>query len=251
MDNHDNHDLFKEMYYFEHERRETINGRISLPIGVLPILIGAGLYCLDTQDEVSLGNWTCLFHISLTLYFCSLTVTTYFLMRAYLGYKYSYLPLPSEIDKYSKDLMDYFDNVPESERVQLVHQKVRIYLEGLYRDNTSSNMIENERKLQFLWRAGYFFIISVVIGAVMGFLYFAGKEDNLKKPTKVEIVNQTESNFSVRGGEQKMGDNNQRPSSSPTSSASQKPEPKPPAPRIINENFERIPDRPPTKPNSQ
>lgn len=53
----DNHDLFKEMYYKELSHRNTINSRISIPLGLLPLLIGGGLYVYNNREFVQLGEW--------------------------------------------------------------------------------------------------------------------------------------------------------------------------------------------------
>ncbi|MGQ7279984.1 hypothetical protein ACT91Q_18730 [Brevibacillus thermoruber] len=249
----DRHELYKEMYYYELEQKEKINNRLGILIGILPVLFGAGFYCLENSDQVNLGNWTTIFYIILSLFLLSLVLTTIYIIRTYLGYKYRYLSLPSDIEQYLHALRGFYEsegNYTEEVVNQLISSDLKEFLTNIYIENTNFNMIENERKLQFLWRAGAFFTASIVCGALLGMLYFWGKDDQLQKPIKVQVVNVNGFSPLEKGGVIQVSDNlTNRPPN-----ASQNPKPTPPKPRIINENFDRVPQRPsentPPKPKS-
>lgn len=237
MKKFDNHDLFKEMYYHELERRDAINGRIGIPLGVLPLLIGAGLYIYDNKDNVDFGSWNWAFNSALIVYCLLLLLASYNLSRAYIGYKYGYFPLASDLEKYKDNVFSFYEDEDEETQNELVSIKIRIFLTKLYKENTDRNMIQNERKLQFLWRSGLFIISSLLVGAAIGSFYFLGQKEELKKPIKVQIVN-IQSNDSKQGGEQTMGDKDQQ---NPPKN-SKKTEPEEPKARILNENFNKIPE---------
>lgn len=56
MNNKEIRDLFKAAYEFEHQRKDAFNSRLSFPLTVMILIIGAASYFLD-KTHLSNLNW--------------------------------------------------------------------------------------------------------------------------------------------------------------------------------------------------
>src|SRR3990172_5925292 len=93
-------DFYKEMYYFELKRKDTLNSSLGLPIGIVILLAGGVLYYIQNLPVLSLDVWPGVFFATFILGGICLAVAIVFLVLALWNHEYSYLPTPSEIEAY-------------------------------------------------------------------------------------------------------------------------------------------------------
>lgn len=168
-------DLFKEMYYFELERKESINSRISVPIGVITILSGAVFYFLNIIDKVPNMKLKLSVKIIFWLFLIVVISTIVLTAMAYYGYKYFYIPIPRDIEKDYKIIQDYYDenytkyfkSKTQETKDELINKKFDEYLCQRYMDATTSNTKLNTRKLRLLRYAGWGILISLFLGLIL------------------------------------------------------------------------------------
>lgn len=79
------------------------------------------------------------------LYFALLAINIYFVVRAYIGYKYKYMPLPSEIDNYFEQLQKYYSNTNHNLDLTSIQTKayhrIKEYLKDEYKKKYRSKYV--------------------------------------------------------------------------------------------------------------
>lgn len=106
-------DFYKEMYYFELQRKDNLNSSLGLPIGIVILLAGGVLYYIQNLPVLFLDVWTVVFFATFILGGICLAVAIVFLVLALWNHEYSYLPTPSEIEAYRKALIQYYKQNPD------------------------------------------------------------------------------------------------------------------------------------------
>lgn len=200
-------ELLKEMYYHELEQRDKINDRVSIPLGVLFLLIGGAAYYANNISGLINNNWYSIFIVLYALYIILIVLSIYYAVRAYYGYGYVYIPkakiINSNIDYYinyyNNNYEKYFKSKTDKTKEELIEIDVKSRLYPLYRDAIDINRELNKKKIKYLRRLGWAIVIAIIIGAVSVFPYYAIKNnDNIQK---VQIVNQVLDQTIDKGGE--------------------------------------------------
>ncbi|MGH7770675.1 MAG: hypothetical protein ACREQA_00385 [Candidatus Binatia bacterium] len=178
--------LYKEMYYFELKRKDTLNSSLGLPIGIVTILAGGALYYVQNLPSLSLDVWTSVFFITFILGSICLAMATLFLVLALWNREYSYLPTPSEIEAYRKALLHYYEqnpNVPPGP-----DEDFRRFLCEQFCRHVEKNTQSNDSK------SGHLHVgLGWVIGAIVLFAVSIGPFYEIRlteeRVQKVKVVN--------------------------------------------------------------
>lgn len=94
-------DLYKELYFFEHDRKAKLTDSLALPIGVLGLLFGGVFFLFQhipaTAPNQYLAVWffLTLAHLAVLL----LLLTAYCLIRALHNYAYYFLPRLTKLEE--------------------------------------------------------------------------------------------------------------------------------------------------------
>lgn len=146
--------FFKEQYYFELERRDSLNKSLGLPFAMLTALAGSATYLLE---ELPRG-----FHespIRHELLFGSVMVLAacaYCLVRAWWNHQYEHIPLAQQISSFEDQLREYSrcDSEDSFSAKRYFWSDVRARLVSA----ATTNALSNERKsgyihlgIKFLW----------------------------------------------------------------------------------------------------
>lgn len=229
-------DFYKEMYYFELKRKDTLNSSLGLPIGIVTILAGGVLYYVQNLPALSLDVWTIVFFVTFLLSSICLAAATLFLILALWNHEYSYLPTSSEIEVYRKALVQYYEQNPTV--IPGLEEDFHSFLCSQLCKHVEQNTRSNDSKSGYLhdglgWVIGAIVFLAVSIGP------FYKIQPAEKRVQKVEVLNFTPSKEGKVMSEKDAGG---------SGTGSQKPPPKPTSPsgRVIKEGQQ---PPPPSKPS--
>ena len=154
--------LYEQMYYKEYDRKEKLNARLSIVITIFTIITGLISYILNDYiliyDKIGAHRIILLhmFIVALILYLTSF----YFAIRTFIGYKYLYIPSANDIDEAFINSKQYFESYYELNKEyfkqqgitceQLCEEHAKKMMIDLYKETSSFNFIQNNKKTKFL-----------------------------------------------------------------------------------------------------
>lgn len=233
-------ELFKQMHNFELEQKERINARISIPIGILSLLVGGFIYYFRNSNHLVSGGWLYAFYISLAIYAGLIIHALLLVKRAYFGHDYGYMPKASEIHAYVDYYANYYDNYLAGQTQQskddYIESQLNNRLYEIYIVAIDKSIVSNELKNRYLSSIGGVLIALIIIGAFSMISFYCAQDKDYCE--KVFIVN-----YNDRGGDIVAKDENNISVDSKQKVTPPPPEPPPLEARIINETFELNPPK--------
>ncbi|WP_281323476.1 hypothetical protein [Flavobacterium aestivum] len=173
-----NIELYKEIYAEELKTKIYIDSQVGLPMNLIVILIGVGLFLFQkhylNHHHTSLDKLL-LIRSLFAILGGMLAFSIMYLMKMYLNafYKYQYLPISSDLQK--KELE--FINSNRFETKELKNReigKVQIgfdkYLLDCYINTSSNNRVINDERMKAFHLCKLFLMISIFLIALIGFL---------------------------------------------------------------------------------
>lgn len=154
-------ELYKDIYYKELIRKEEIHKNLTIPIGILIALIGAISYFY--KQLIFECNFTNVLQIEILIFFFfSIIVTIYYLIRIFYSYEYKYISDPEEMEKYRNELIEYYkstlDNIEENQSFN----DFNLFLINQYVQTSTFNIMNNDRKVHFLFLTKRWLIITII-----------------------------------------------------------------------------------------
>lgn len=252
-------DIYQQFYFSEVDRKEYINNSLAIPLGIISAIATAFVVVAKEIDiPFDVFEKTQLFFLALTA-FC-LIATTYFLIRAWLGYPYGHMPRANELLTYFKELNKYYIELelPESEAKSKAEEETLEYISEKHAEYAEMNSVHNDKKSLYLFRANIGTVLSVILLVLSSAPYVINEICSPEKPKQIELkdfnnlINNVKSSKSensltkieiVNLKELKMPETTPpKPTQSPNSSAQpQKPPPQKPTPpqgRVSLEHLE-------------
>ncbi len=139
-------DFYKELYFFEHERRHSLDNSVTGPASVLVLLIGGMLYYLQSLPSFDSGNsWSLGFYFTLGTVVVSLVATSVFLSLARMNYSYYFIPRVPAIDEYRLALLEH-----HTPNLDLAAQDFETFLIEHYKTASYQNTGNNHTKSGWL-----------------------------------------------------------------------------------------------------
>jgi hypothetical protein len=161
-------EFYKEHYFNELRRREELAGRITLPFGVLSILIGGFVAAFR---EVKKPDSTIEYVIAILLVGASLLAGLVIinLWRSYHNNTYWVIETPAQILRYKEDLASYYEEIG-AEKGGDPNKKalweVLNYIDGEYAKHADYNSRINDRRSFFLLQANTYLAITIAVAAL-------------------------------------------------------------------------------------
>lgn len=218
----DIHGFCKEHYFFEADRRHQLTGSLSIPIGVLTVLIGTVLVMVqgmrmpfNMMDKVQISI------LSLSAVF--MLASIYFLIRSYFNYSYGYIATPEELKHYYDKLIAYYKAINAGVGSNAA-EELEEYITCEYAKYAHRNALNNNQKSYYLHKANGFLVgalITILLSGIPYLIHIVSAPTNVQK---IEIVN-----FKPMGGD-KMAEEKQEVK--PTQIV----KPSPPPGRVIKES---------------
>jgi len=103
-------ELFKDMYYFELDRKEKLNAKVNLPITIIMLICGAIVYFTRSINMFGIDLISIFFWILYAGLLISTIITVYYICRSFYDYPYEYIPTASDFEKDINNLQEYYED---------------------------------------------------------------------------------------------------------------------------------------------
>lgn len=220
-------DYYRDHYCLEVTRRGELTNGLSLPLGILSLLI-AGLVVVAQAIRLPLDGLATAQLVVMCVALAFVLLTAYFLARSYYNYGYGYTPTAQEIKKYKEDLAAYYVAIGDSEAAarSKAEDEALDHLDSEYAQHAHRNRINNNTKSSYLHKANGALIAAVVSTLAAGAIFLVSSFTAVRDVPEVRVVNLSEmtmTNPSNTSGQTQQQTNTQ----SPTVPAPVKPSPPP------------------------
>jgi heme/copper-type cytochrome/quinol oxidase subunit 4 len=184
-------EFYKELYFHEIDRKERLDSSVSIPITIITAII-AVMYFLISNFDYTLGiSLSISFIITIVITLIFLIISIYQLLILYnnlsSGYKYSYFPFVSDLNKYQNELRDYYSDLGEDKAKG--DSEFNEYLKDNIIKHIDYNIIRNDSRSLTLYKTKKYLLFALLFLFLtlipFGINYFQKPE----KPQKIELVN--------------------------------------------------------------
>ena len=232
-------EFYKEHYFNELKRRDDFGSRITLPLGVLSILVGGFVAAFrEVKRPETPLDIAIIVLLAVAALLAGLVVVN--LWRSYHDNAYWVIATPAEISRYRHGLEDYYsalEAASETNTMQLALAEVLEYIDSEYAKHADHNSRVNERRSHFLHVANKFLAVTLAVAAITLALQLTRLAKEPDRPQMVRITNPRDFIMSSSSSDpSKKGDS----SASAVSGTPSKPpvpqKPLPPPGRLIRED---------------
>lgn len=179
------------MYYYEIEQKERLNGRVTIPIAILSLLVGLVIYYFKSLKDIEVNGWGIAFFILYGLFFLSILICGYLIFKATYNYEYHYLPDPVTLQNDTDKIIDYFESNYDKyyqdagEKSKLISKDIDEMMFNYYKDFTTQNIQMNKKKVTYSRYLGYATVIALLLALLTVFPFQVSFKDD--KINKVEV----------------------------------------------------------------
>lgn len=160
-------EVLEKNYYFELERRNHIDRKINVPIGIITVLVGSLHYFFQEWKGFIVNSLLLYTYLAILLGLgISIAISIYFHIRAYWGHQYMRMASPSQLYHHYEYTCDYFRNDPH----KVSEESIDFILEQ-YQKSAEHNVKVNDFRLTYYHKGMASIIISIGIGLLLIFLY--------------------------------------------------------------------------------
>ena len=253
--------IVKERYLWEHERKNELNNIISIPLGLMSIIIGCLAYFFNNLPINSNSVLFFLYYFFIVISILCLFFCLFCFYRHQTGYTYCYISSPDKLYEYEQNYIKSFNDNNVEVDYNIINDKVCLILYEQYSNAATQNKTNNERKIKFY----RYLIISITICIIFlsaTFYCRINLENQEVSPTKIETISPIEleinkdipiNNIDIKikdsiplkiekdlnemPKEEKMANENEKKVEQPKMTASQVPAPEPPKMEMLTESY--------------
>ena len=186
MKSNEKYKFYEKMYFEEKHRKETQNSKLTVIITIFSIataLINYNIAEYFNLTEVSKPEKIIFLHIIILCILCYI-VALYFTLRAFVGYKYLYLPSANSIHHEYEKNESYFRAYYEENRKYFESKNITIdelrdesmmeTLSNLYIESSTHNFLQNNIKTKYLrfclWSLGVLVVLCLICSLITKFI---------------------------------------------------------------------------------
>jgi hypothetical protein len=234
-------DFYKEHYFNELKRREELTGRITLPLGILSILIGSIVAAFReiNKPETVVEHLIVILLICAALPACMVIIN---LWKSYHNNRYWVIDTPAQIMDYKNRLLNYYkdpgieaEGAPTDEALL----DVLSYIDEEYAKHADYNSRVNDRRSYFLTQANVYLAVTLAVLTLALALQLTRLASLPEQPQKVKITNIREVSMPATAGTPANPPNGTGPASNSNPPKPQIPQkPLPTGGRLIREDVD-------------
>ena len=158
--------LYENAYRFEIDRKDAINSRLSFPIAIFTLIIGAISFFIKDAPHFRNDITFSVFYPLIFFLIISLGFVLYYFCKTLFGYSYAYLRPLGEIDTVVRKIKKYNDQVSVQKRRDIGYE-LTVFLLEQYRSSADINRDLNKVKSGYFLRTLRALFISIL------FLFFS------------------------------------------------------------------------------
>lgn len=183
-------EFYKSHYALEVTRKTDLTAALSLPAGLLTLLVGA-LVAMAKELHLPLGVVEQIQLVAIVLSGCACASAGYLLFRSLHNYEYGYAPTPLQLREYKEKLTEFHQSggLPLPEAIKLAETEALNYIDAEYAKNADRNATNNDIKSAFLHRSNKAIIAAVLFGAIAGIAYVINSVFSPQPVQKIEVIN--------------------------------------------------------------
>lgn len=257
--------VVKERYLWEHERKNEINNSISIPMGVITVLVGCLAYFFNNKPQNSNTVFYILYCTLICFSIISLAFCLFCFFKHQTGYDYYYISSPDKLYEYEKEYIKNFDKKHVEVDYSVINDQVCNFLYEQYMNAATKNKENNERKIKYY----RYLIMSIMVCIVLlsGAFWCRNNLNDQElvpikietaSPVKIELeqklnmnnnipenihddyVNEVYKDIYIKPKEENMSDNKKDAGEQQKMTASQVPVPEPPKMEMCTESYNPI-----------
>ncbi|UKE50056.1 hypothetical protein KCU57_15260 [Xanthomonas translucens] len=182
---------FKEHYFWEMQRRDSLNSSISFPVGIATLLFGA-LYTMSKAVTLDFACRNLLLVMPMAVALICLSVSVFFSAWAYRSRQgYAHAPHTAGLHKTKKGLENYYIGCGKSqeEAKTIAHAEFLSDLDAVYAENGEINGKANDKKAKRILVANEFIIYALIFVALSGLIFFFQSKTSQEEPIKIQVTN--------------------------------------------------------------
>lgn len=181
---------FKEHFFFELQRRDSLNNSLSLSVGIVTLLLGGAItMSKGVSGDGSTANAVLV--LALVGTGVSLAATVYCLVRSIFGYTYAYFPDTKAMLEARTNLIIYYETLNKrwksAKRTAL--QEYGAEVERIYAECAKQNGDNNDKRAVWAYNGNRCMVVSLVVFAVCGMAYLGNTVGTPDKPVRIRIDN--------------------------------------------------------------
>ena len=160
-------ELFKDMYYFELDRKEKLNSKVNLPITITILICGAIVYFSKSINMFGIDLISILFWFFYAGLLISTIITVYYICKSFYDYPYEYIPTASDFENDINNLQEYyedpyFDDIEKDKKQELLQNDINKLIADNYKKCIDKNIISNDLKTEYLLRSSAGIIVTII-----------------------------------------------------------------------------------------
>lgn len=179
-------------YQFENERKGNFANAMAVPVGALTV-IGGLLGLLSRDFSYQSTNLNFVFSILLGLGALLFLISISFLLCAYHGYSYSYLPTTKELRAYYEGLIAHYRSSLPTESEPNVAARAQSHfekkLEQWYVEVITDNAANNDKRSGYIYKANSFLIAALAATIAAGVPFIIDSKTKRGDVQEVRVVN--------------------------------------------------------------
>lgn len=183
--------LHKESYYFEIERKDTLNSSLAFPVGIIALLAGA-VSVMSNAISLPPSDTQKILIVLLFLAGLCLVFSCYYLVRTYWGHPYKYMPYSSELLEFRKKLFDFYVASGQTQQVadSTSNQEVGDYIVSEYAAGATFNAKSNNKKSATLFKSNACSIVALALVVSAIPFYFYQQLTSSPLTHRIELTNE-------------------------------------------------------------
>ncbi len=161
-------DFYKEHYFNELKRREELTGRITLPLGILSILIGSIVAAFrEINRPDTLNEYLIVILLICAVFPACMVIVN--LWRSYHNNRYWVIDTPAQIMSYKNKLLVYYEDpgiATEGAPAEEAILDVLAYIDQEYAKHADYNSRVNDRRSYFLAPANVYLAVTLAVATL-------------------------------------------------------------------------------------
>lgn len=179
--------FYKDSYINEINRKDSLNARLSFPLAIFTLLIGAMSYFFNNIFPLNFDFMTIIFCFFFTFLFILITTSLYHLYKSLFGYEYAYIADLKEIDSSIQEFIKYNAKLTDSSQQINIDDEFTDFLLKQYTESTSINRKNNKFKTIHFIKTLRLLFASIILLFATAIPFFFLQSNAAEKIYKVKI----------------------------------------------------------------
>lgn len=193
---------FKELYFFEFRRKDSINSNSNFLLALFTIYGSILVYYFNSLPKFEIAFSKISFFLLLTISLIFLGISVFHLTYFLSGRDYQYVSDPEKIRNYLNEVSEFNDNIGEEEGLDLEEEFYDLLLDQIT-ESVTINSKANRNKITSYNSTSRNLYISLLLLTLTSIPFFVNKYQNTEPVQKVEITNYNNQDHVRRGKTEK------------------------------------------------